>query len=280
MKLAPKKYQRILSYACGFVLCFTWESYLTSGSWITGMNISAMITIWTGEYQTYYTFVPTVCILIFACAVNLTWGKHMNILESLVLVIQFVAFFLVLVILAMASAAGTLTASFNFETPSGWPQWVGGFIGLYYCTGVLGGFDTALHLAEDTEDPTREIPQSLLLSTTVNSVTCVIVSILITLCAGDPNLLTGPLAVSGHPLGSILQLFVDATRGNKSAACSVFALCSILFMVGCINTMTTASRMLFSLIRDGRDPIVTKLMANVSFLTFRERDFTAAIDAK
>ncbi|KAK5131252.1 hypothetical protein LTR08_001157 [Meristemomyces frigidus] len=198
---------------------------------------------------------------LIACAMNLTWGKHMNVLESLVLVVQFAAFFLVLVLLAMASGEHTLSASFTFETVTGWPRLVGFLLGLSYCTGVLGGFDCATHLAEDTENARTEIPKSLLISTTVNSFSCIVVAILVTFCAGDANLLTGPLALSGHPLGSILQLFLDATRGNKSAACSVFALSAIIFAVCTVNTTATSSRMLFSLIRDGRDPFVSKLMA-------------------
>jgi amino acid transporter len=119
-------------------------------------------------------------------------------------------------------------------------------------------------VAEDTEDPRTEIPRSLLLSTTVNSFSCIIVAILVVFCAGDPNLFTGDLALSGHPLASIMQLFYDATRGNKNAACSVFALSAIIFAVCTVNTTTTSSRMLFSLVRDGHDPIVIKLLARVS----------------
>ena len=150
LKLAPPKHQRFLSYICGFILCFTWESFFTVSAWLFGMNISAMVTIWTGVYETYYTFVPAVCVLIIACAANLTWGKHMNILEALVLVVQFTTFFLILVILGMASGTHTLTSSFTFETTTGWPNWAGALLGLSYCTGVLGGFDCATHLCEST----------------------------------------------------------------------------------------------------------------------------------
>lgn len=114
----------------------------------------------------------------------------------------------------------------------------------------------------------NEIPRSLLLSTTVNSFSCIVVAILVTFCAGDSALLDGPLATSGHPLGPILQLFLDAARGNKSTACSVFALSAVIFAVATVNTATTSSRMLFSLIRDGRDPIVTKLFMKVSARVF------------
>lgn len=146
LKLAPEKYRRFLSYICGFALCFTWESYLTSASWLFGMNVSAIITIWNSEYRVWYTFVPTVCMLMIACVVNLTWGKHMNLLETLVLFVQLTAFVLVLGLLANASASHILTASFSFDTVTGWPSWLGALLGLSYCTGVLGGFDCATHL--------------------------------------------------------------------------------------------------------------------------------------
>lgn len=199
--------------------------------------------------------------LMIACVVNLTWGRHMNTLEALVLLVQFAAFFLVLVVLAMASSTNTLPASFTFATETGYSRWVGALLGLSYCTGVLGGFDCATHLAEDTEDPRKEIPRSLLLSTTVNSLTCIVVAILVTFCAGDPKIFSGPLAISGHPLGTVAQLLLDATRGNRNIASAVWALCAIIFAVCTANTMTTASRMLFSLVRDGRDPVVTKVLA-------------------
>ncbi|KAK3073197.1 hypothetical protein LTR53_005436 [Teratosphaeriaceae sp. CCFEE 6253] len=261
LKLAPLKYRRFLSYICGFVLCFTWESYLTSAVWLFGMMISGIVTIWTGHYEVYYTFVPGVFIVCVATAVNLTWGRHMNTLEALVLVVQFAAFFLVIVLLAVASGTHTLEASFTFQSETGWSEWVGVAIAFSYATAVLGGFDCATHLAEDTANPREEIPKALLLSTTVNSLTCIVVAILVTFCAGDPNLFTGDLALSGHPLGAILQLFYDGARGNKNAACSVFGMCAIIFGVATINTTTTSSRMLFALIRDGRDPLVSKVFA-------------------
>lgn len=103
-----------------------------------------------------------------------------------------------------------------------------------------------------------------MLSTTVNSLTCVFISILVTLCAGDPDLLTGDLALSGHPLAFIIQLLFDAARERREPATAVFVLCAILFGVCTINTTTTSSRMLFSLVRDGRDPYITKILAKVS----------------
>lgn len=70
----------------------------------------------------------------------------MNVLEALVLVVQFAAFFLVLVLLALASGTHTLTPSLSFATSTGWPDSIEVLLALSYCTGVLGGFDCATHL--------------------------------------------------------------------------------------------------------------------------------------
>lgn len=146
LQLAPPKARRFLSYMCGFALCFTWESFLAAAAWLFGLNVSATVTLWRGEYKVWYTFVPTICMLAVACAANLSWGNHMNLVEGLVILVQFGAFLLVVVLLAFASGTHTLTASLTFTTTTGWPDWVGAMLALSYCTGILGGFDCALHL--------------------------------------------------------------------------------------------------------------------------------------
>ena len=146
LRLAPEKHHRFLSWMCGCLLAFTWQAYLAAAAWFFGLNVSAMITLYTSKYKVYYTFTPTVFMLAGACIANLTWGRHMNILETLALVVQSVTFLLILVILALANSTRTLTASFTFATLTGWPNWVGASLAMAYCTGVLGGFDCAAHL--------------------------------------------------------------------------------------------------------------------------------------
>ena len=120
-------------------------------------------------------------------------------------------------------------------------------------------------VAEDTVEAGKRIPQSLLWSTYSNKILCIIVAIMITLCAGDVNsLFTGPIGSAGHPVGSIIQLTYNAARGNKALASAPFGLILPIILMCCINTTAAASRMVFSLIRDDRNPYVQKFLASVS----------------
>lgn len=100
----------------------------------------------TGEYHTWITFVAAICVQIFACLVNITWGKHMNIPETLVLVVHIVAFLLLLSLLAFAHSTGTVTSDFTFSSATGWSPNFGALLGVLYATNSLAGFDCAAHI--------------------------------------------------------------------------------------------------------------------------------------
>lgn len=122
--------------------------------------------------------------------------------------------------------------------------------------------------AEDTVEASKRIPRSLLWSTTANKILCIIVAILIGLTAGDVNaLFAGPLGASGHPVGSIVQLTFNAARKHKALASAPFGLIAPIVVMCCVNTTAAASRMVFSFVRDDRNPYVRKVMAPVSVLT-------------
>ena len=122
-------------------------------------------------------------------------------------------------------------------------------------------------VAEDTVDAAKKLPRSLLISTTANKISCLVVVVLIVLTAGNVNsLFEQPLGASGHPLGAIIQLTYNAAQGSKSLACAPFGLMLPIFTMCCININTAASRMIFSFVRDDRNPFVHKIMAKVSFL--------------
>ena len=119
--------------------------------------------------------------------------------------------------------------------------------------------------AEDTVEAGRRIPKSLLWSTSVNAILCIIVALLICLTAGDVSaLFEGPYGGSYHPIGSIIQLTSNAARGDKSLASAPFGLIAPIIIMCCINTTAAASRMVFSFIRDDRNAVVQKWMASVS----------------
>ena len=94
---------------------------------------------------------------------------------------------------------------------------------------------------------------------------CIIVAVLIGLCAGNVNdLFKEQFGSSAHPVGSIIQLTYNAARGNKALASAPLAMMLPIIIMCCINTTAAASRMMFSFIRDDRNPHMQKLMLSVS----------------
>ncbi|KAK5173804.1 uncharacterized protein LTR77_002485 [Saxophila tyrrhenica] len=261
--LAPPSIRKSLSYMCCCILTFTWLTFLGAAAWLFGLDVSAIYLLHTGEYHTWITFVAAVCVQLFALLVNVTWGKHMNLPETLVLVVHIVAFLLLLSLLAFAHSTGTVTSDFTITSATGWSPSFAALLSVLYATNSLAGFDCAAHIAEDTVDAGRRIPKSLLWSTSANALLCIVVALLICLTAGDVNaLFAGPYGGSLHPIGSIIQLAANAARGNTALASAPFGLILPIIIMCCINTTAAASRMVFSFIRDDRNPVVQRWMAS------------------
>ncbi len=128
------------------MLTFTWLTFLGAAAWLFGLDVSAIYLLHTGEYHTWITFVAAISVQVLACLVNVTWGKHMNVPETLVLVVHIVAFLLLLSLLAFAHATGTVTSDFTFSSATGWSPSFGALLGVLYATNSLAGFDCAAHI--------------------------------------------------------------------------------------------------------------------------------------
>lgn len=144
--LAPASSRRFLSFFCCCLLTFTWLSYLAAATWQFGLDITAIVLIYTGEYHVKYTFAAAIGIQVVSLIVNLTWGKHMNIPESLVVLFHFVAFFFLLGLLANASATGIVQPNLTFTSFTGWSPSFGVCLSIDYAVSVLIGFDCASHV--------------------------------------------------------------------------------------------------------------------------------------
>lgn len=144
--LAPPRMRKFLSYTCCCILTFTWLTFLGAAAWFFGLDVSAITLLNTGEYHTWITFTAAACVMVASCVVNITWGRHMNIPETFVLVVHFVAFILLLSLLCDASAKGIVSANFTVTSATGWSPNFGVLLSTLYATNSLAGFDCAAHI--------------------------------------------------------------------------------------------------------------------------------------
>lgn len=137
-------------------------TYLAANVWLGALSISSIVLIHTGEYDTKWAFLIACCMQLVALIINVSWGKHMNAVESLSIILHLVGFLLLLVLLIYARAIGVVSTSFTFSSVTGWSANFGIALDVVYATTVISGFDCASHLAEDTVDPSHQVPKSLL----------------------------------------------------------------------------------------------------------------------
>ncbi|KAK5716978.1 hypothetical protein LTR17_016195 [Elasticomyces elasticus] len=173
--LAPVRIRKALSFICGCILTFTWLTFLGAAAWLFGLDVTAVVLLHTGEYHVWIAFVAAICVQLLACAVNITWGKHMNVPETLVLVVHVVAFLLLLSLLAFASSTGTTESNFTITSETGWSPSFGVLLSVLYATNSLAGFDCAAHVGTTRCDLGDSGPM---------------------LTSGQPKILSMPLAAS------------------------------------------------------------------------------------
>ena len=146
--LAPPSCRRFLSFLCCGILTFTWLSYLTAATWLFALDIQAIVLIQNGEFHIKWAFVTAVVMQVISLVVNLTWGKHMNVPETLILVVHFVAYLLIVSMLAFGVGTGTVSPNFEFFSQTGWSPSFGSVLGISYVVGVFSGFDSVSHLGK------------------------------------------------------------------------------------------------------------------------------------
>ena len=107
---------------------------------------------------------------------------------------------LIVVVVVLATMARRSTAEFVFNTSffgiSGWKnegiQWSVGLLTVIF---PLGAFDSLLHMADETKNAKRTVPQAMWLFTALSGVIAFIFIIVLLFCLGDLE------KVSGTPTG-------------------------------------------------------------------------------
>ncbi|ORX36310.1 amino acid permease-domain-containing protein [Kockovaella imperatae] len=137
--------------------------------------------------------------------------------------------------------------STHFWNSSGWSsRGYVGLLGWQYCT-LASGMDASAHMAEETRNPSRNVPNAMTGSIVVTYIMGYI-SILLLLLAVDPK---DAFDISTHsfPAGHILQRAVS-TSGSIAISC----LLVFVLTMQVLAQLQASSRFVFSLARDNAMP--------------------------
>jgi Amino acid permease len=229
-----------------------WQSFVPGASNVGASQIQAFAVLASDSYVPKPWHIATLTVLICSCAIlfNVFLARKLPGIEAAVFtlyILAFIAFFIIL--LAMGPRSGAKPMFTHFEDNAGW-----GSIGTACFVGVSGpvitliGSDSAVHMAEELKDASRQLPKAMLSTAAVNYLLGFLMLIAFIAVVGDVDSVLQ--TTTGQPY---VQVIWNATQSRVSAMVMVAFI--IFFFIFCaVNQNTTSSRQLYAFARDGGLP--------------------------
>lgn len=228
--------------------CWTSACFL-----ITSQLIFALVEICNKTFvvQPWHYYIGYLGAGLFALAINIPLFRfYPYILKGLVIYINAASLFILIVLLVRAHPKQNAEFVFvDIVNSTGWnSKGVVFFLGLLPGLTAVNGFDCAAHMAEEMPRPSQQVPQVMVLSAVISSVSGLIMLIVYMFCITNADNLLTP--VGGQP---IAQLMLDSfdSLSLTIVGVLVFIIC---FFFACSSLMTTFSRVWWSFARDGGVP--------------------------
>ncbi|KAK4085270.1 uncharacterized protein Triagg1_260 [Trichoderma aggressivum f. europaeum] len=231
--MAPKRFNRSMSYICGMIATVSWIICSTSVASITSLCIASMAEFYSGyKANAWQLFLISQGLNVFALGYNLFVLKRTRWIHDAAFFLTLSTFVTIsIVCLARADKQSSTWVWTNFEPSSGWPPVVSFFTGLTTHAYMFGGLDSALHLAEETLDASRTVPKALMSTIGIGFFSGFVFSVAMTYCIPS------------------LDVFANDPRSDTAA--TVFLIVGIvIFTFILVATQQTTSRLIWALARD------------------------------
>ncbi|RMZ05201.1 hypothetical protein D0864_02535 [Hortaea werneckii] len=264
-ELAPKRWQKFLSYVVGWLGVLGWQTGIAFSGYLTGTQIQGLLVLNYPGYvfERWHGTLLIIAMLSFAVFFNTVLAHRLPLVEGLILFIHVFGFIGIFATLLALSPKASHQAVWNTFYDPGWNNaglstLIGGLVA---ATAPLLGADAAgksthTHMAEELQDAAYTLPRVMTLATFANGLMAFVMLIAICYCIGDIE------AVLGTPTGyPFIQIFYNTT-GSLAATNAMTAFIIILSASSCITIMAGSSRQLFAFARDDGLPF-SKWVARV-----------------
>jgi choline transport protein len=229
-----------------------WQSYVPGAANVGATTLQGLGAVASGTYvpQAYQTVLLTILLCAFAPLFNTFLARRLPGIEGAVCsfyMLAFLGFLIVLLVMGPRSSAKEVFT--HFENDSGWNS-IGTacFVAINGPVITLLGSDSAVHLAEEMRDASRNLPRAMLSYAVVNYAIGFIMLLVFMFVVGDVQ---SVLATStGEPW---IQVIWNATE-SKGATTTMIAIVAFFFLFAAVNTNTTSPRQLYAFARDGGLP--------------------------
>ncbi|KAK5107184.1 hypothetical protein LTR62_001656 [Meristemomyces frigidus] len=251
-EIAPSRAQRYLSYLTGWLCIAGWQGGITGIGMLVATVIQGLITLSNPDYvaQGWHGTLITIGIVTLCALFNSYGARQLPLVESCLALLHFCGLFVIIIILwTLAPRNNAHDAFLQIHNGGGWNSAGLSFmVGLYPLTVSLNGFDSQVHMSEETQDAHRAMPQSIMWSTYVNGFLglimpdCQAVTLIFTMGDLDAILQTR----TGYPF---IQIFYNVTKSKVGT--TLMTVIIILPLIGSvIACIATASRQIWSFARD------------------------------
>ncbi|EEP81302.1 conserved hypothetical protein [Uncinocarpus reesii 1704] len=247
--LAPQRFTRGLSYACGAANIFSWISVCAGVSIIVPQLILAMVIFYNPGYepQPWHYFLLYQAANFAIAAYNIFMLKRTSWIQDFGFTLT-TSSFVVMVITCLARSTNKQSSDFVwtvFINNSGWSS-----DGIVFLTGLVSpnyicaGIDGAIHLAEECSNASVAVPRALMATIGVAFLTSFVFAVSMTYSMADFDKVLG--TATGVP---IYEIWHQATRSE--AAATVFMVLLLIAVLLSLNAcQQTASRLTWAFARD------------------------------
>ncbi|TVY83619.1 putative amino-acid permease [Lachnellula suecica] len=244
-EFAPEKYQKICSYAAGWMSTLGWLASVSSSVFVLTTLVQAIIQVYnvTFEFPAWQYTLIMLAFLVITIGFN-TWGaKALPMLETISLYGHLLGFLVtMIVVLVMAPKNSAKQVFTEVVNSSGWKNTGASVliaqVQVLYCN--LGS-DSAVHISEEVEDASINIPRAMWWSYILNVVMGLAMLITILFCIGDLDAASN----TGAP-----YLILFQNTGSNAVALVLLVILLILLFAGNITALATTSREVWAFSRD------------------------------
>jgi choline transport protein len=225
-----------------------WQSTVPGSAHVCSLAIQGFAVVASDSYEPKNWHVALLTVIICSSAIifNVFLARKLPEIEFVVMILYFLAFSVFIIVLTTMGTRSSAKEVFtHFEDNAGW-----GSIGTACFVGISGpvitliGSDSAIHLAEELRDASRQLPKVMLVTAGVNYLLGFTMLVAFLFVVEDvPSVLDSR---TGQPY---IQVIWNATK-SRSGTMALVASMVVFFVFTSINANTTSSRQLYAFARD------------------------------
>ncbi|EMF12511.1 amino acid transporter [Sphaerulina musiva SO2202] len=244
-EFAPPRYQRILSYASGWMSTLGWLSSVASSTFIVTTQIEAMINVTNPDYafeRWQYTLIM-IAFTVITIFFN-TWGAPvLPSLETFCLFGHVIGFFVIMIPLVVLCPKNSASDVFlDFQDNSGYNNMGAAYlISQVYVMYCNLGSDSVVHISEEVENASLTVPRVMIWSYFGNVLLGIGMLVTMLFCIG-------PLEDTLN--ADIPYLLLFNNTGSPALSIALNVILFLLIYMGNITALATCAREIFAFARD------------------------------